>query len=229
MKYFKVFFILAVFCIPESPSWAQSLICCSQLVDVNGKWVGAGRGCKGYLEEHPEKRELVCDGLLKSNSLCAEIKDFCKLCSGKDGDASYLPDDPIVKSIINGFHAQGIPIGPEHILVQPDKNGGYDKFTVRLDAQGCVLPDGQCVMEAGEKGYLPEGKQETAFRHIYGSVLTVGSQTRVKTRTVNIETGVIMSTGQGDAGPGEKGVSDATAGALNKMGMACKQVKDLIL
>jgi len=44
---------------------------------------------------------------------------------------------------------------------------------------GCVLPDGQCVIEAGESGYLPEGKQEGAFRHLYGSIVTVGARTRV--------------------------------------------------
>lgn len=191
--------------------------------------MGANRECAGYLEDHPEKRDPACKELLETNSVCDELKPYCKLCSGKDGEDAYLPDDPIVQAVIKGFHAQGIMIGPEHILVQSYHNGAVDKFVVRLDKNGCVLPDGQCVMEAGENGYLPEGKQEGAFRHLYGSVVTAGNRTRVLTRIVNIETGEIMDTGKGDAGPGEQGASEATANALGNMGMPCTEVRGLIL
>ncbi len=217
-----------IFC-SGNPASAQELICCGFLVSVGGDWTGADRRCAEYLEDHPEKRELTCKWFLKTKSVCENLKPYCKLCSGKDGEDAYLPDDPIVQAIIAGFHAQGIPIGPEHILVQSYHNGAVDKFVVRLDKNGCVLPDGQCVMEAGENGYLPEGKQEGAFRHLYGSVVTVGNRTRVLTRTVNIETGEIMDTGKGDAGPGEQGASEATSNALSDMGMACKDVRGLIL
>lgn len=222
-------FAVAVILFSGDPASAQELICCGHLVSVGGDWTGADRRCVEYLEDHPEKREGACKGLLKTKSVCEALKPYCKLCSGKDGDKAYPPDDPVVQSIIKGFHAQGIMIGPEHILVQSYHNGAVDKFVVRLDKNGCVLPDGQCVMEAGENGYLPEGKQEGAFRHLYGSAVTVGSRTRVLTRTVNIETGEIMSTGKGDGGSGEQGLSDATSNALGNMGMACKEARGLIL
>lgn len=227
----KFFYLLITAFILRSgdPSWAQGLICCNQLVNMDGDWVGANRECAGYLEDHPEKRDPVCDDLLKTNSVCDELKPYCKLCSGKDGDDYYFPDDPIVQSIIKGFHAQGIMIGPEHILVQSHPSGEVDQFVVRLDANGCVLPDGQCVMEAGENGYLPEGKQKGAFRHLYGSIVTIGDKTRVLTRIVNIETGEIMSTGKGDAGSGEQGATEATSNALDNMKMTCKEVKGLVL
>ncbi|GEM_PF-5503632 len=231
MDHSRVLFIFAAVVIFGfgDPVNAQELTCCGRLVSVGGDWFGADRHCAEYLEAHPEKREGACKKFLKTKSVCEELKPYCKLCSGKDTDKAYSPDDPVVKSIIAGFHAQGIPIGPEHILVQSYHNGAVDKFVVRLDKNGCVLPDGQCVMEAGENGYLPKGKQEGAFRHLYGSAVTVGSRTRVLTRTVNIETGEIMSTGKGDGGSGDQGLSDATSNALGDMGMACKEARGLIL
>ncbi|OGX06415.1 MAG: hypothetical protein A2Z88_07085 [Omnitrophica WOR_2 bacterium GWA2_47_8] len=228
-NFLLLIFIVTLTLCSGNISRAQELVCCGHLVSVHGDWFGADRRCAGYLQDHPEKREMACKWFLEHNNVCEELKPYCKLCSGTDGEDTYPPDDPVVQSIIAGFHAQGIMIGPEYILVQSRHNGTVDRFVVRLDANGCVLPDGQCVIEAGESGYLPEGKQEGAFRHLYGSVVTLGKRTRVMTRIVNIETGVIMANGKGDGGVGASGMSEATANAVGNMGMTCKDVRGLIL
>lgn len=208
------------------PVFAQYVICCNEMIDVGGKWIGASRVCD-LTGVPPEKLADICKQIRAAGPLCPAVEKFCKACSGRDGEDAYAPDDPIVQQLIDGFRAHGIDIGPEHILVYEDKKKEFTRFVVRLDNYGCVLPDGQCVMEAGRSGAIPKGKQEGAKHHMYGGVKKYGTITRVWSRVVRVETGVILRAGKADA-TGENAIAKATTQALANMTMTCKEVRGLI-
>ncbi len=209
------------------PCRAQGIICCNLLLSFEGSWIGASRKCEEHLAQAPrDKRMKTCQQLREQGALCSAVEKLCRACSGRDGDGTYPPDHPVVQQIIQGFLSQGLEIGPEHILVQDDEKG-FVRFVVRLDKNGCVLPDGQCVMEAVTDGAAPQGKQEAAAHHLYGGIQVSGKMTRVWTRVVRIETGIVIRAGKAD-GSGPQPVTTATSASLGKMGMPCKKARGLM-
>lgn len=210
------------------PCNAQQLICCNIMLKFEGKWIGVNKRCQDEIKNASrDKRMRMCRELRKAGKLCPAVEQVCKACSGNDGDGTYPSDHPVVQQLIDGFHAQGIDIGPQHLLVEDDKGGDLIRFVVRLDRDSCVLPDGQCVVEAVTDGTVPEGKQVVAAYHLYGSIQQAGTKTRVSTRVVSIETGIIQRSGKADAS-GAGAISTATAASLDNMGTPCTQAKGLI-
>jgi hypothetical protein len=196
------------------------------MIDVGGNWIGASRVCD--LSGVPPERLIdICKRIRATGPLCPAVEKFCKACSGRDHEGTYAPDHPIVQQLIDGFRAHGIDIGPENIIVFEDTRKQFIRFILRLDKNGCVLPDVQCVMDAVNSGAVPQGKQEGAFLIMFGGAKTYGKITRVWNRVVRVETGQILRAGKADA-TGDNAIAKATTQSLEKMGMTCKQVRGLI-
>ena len=71
--------LLAVGALYPVPAMAQGVICCNQLIDVKGSWVGAGRRCNmdGL---NQGQRALVCDKLAKAGVTCEAVEPYCAKC-----------------------------------------------------------------------------------------------------------------------------------------------------
>ena len=215
---------------------AQDIICCGQLVRFGGDWFGALRQCKEKMEKAtPEQRRAVCQQL--KGSLCEDVAPYCQPCTGDEakkknfpGSDSLGPGDPIYDGMVDGARAAGITgFGPEHIGVQDHREKGNILFwQIRVDAQGCPLPTGDCVLWAGENGYLPEGKQEGAKEMILGAIQFAGNSVRVNGRFVSVETGVISKSAKATTtGTGREAVARAMADMLRQLGLRCQKARGL--
>lgn len=70
---------------------------------------------------------------------------------------------PILQALVKGFQSEGIKIGPAYVEVRgPRLKGEVATYSVRLDRNGCPLPNAACIVEAVNKGAVREGKQEFA-------------------------------------------------------------------
>ncbi len=215
---------------------AQDIICCNTLVRFGGSWIGAARQCKGPMDQGtPEQRASVCKQL--KGNFCADVAEYCQACTGEEakkrnpGGNSLGPGDPIYDGMVDGARAAGINgFSPEHIAIQDRRDrDGRLFWQIRVDADGCFLPGGDCILSAGDKGYLPEGKQPGAKQMALGSVQFAGSQVRVNGRYVNVETGVVQGAAASTAtGTGREAIAQATADMLQKLGMRCQKARGLI-
>src|SRR6185503_14115823 len=61
------------------PAAAQGVICCNQLIDVKGSWVGAGRKCNMQALSEGQ-RAMVCEKLSKAGVTCEPVEPYCKGC-----------------------------------------------------------------------------------------------------------------------------------------------------
>ena len=149
------------------PAAAQHVICCNLLVDFKGNWFGALRQCGEMLKDaKPQQIGAVCHAV-RSN-VCDEVAPYCRPCRGDEakkrnpGGNALGPGDAAYDGLVDGARAAGISgFGPEHVAAQ--QRDGRVFWQIRLDAGGCPLPGGDCIMAAGEDGYLPEGKQVGAY------------------------------------------------------------------
>lgn len=194
----------------------------------------AGTGmCADYWRVHDAlvNREVCCDA-------CAEAGASCQPCTGDEankrnpGGNSLGPGDPIYDGMVDGARAAGFAgFGPEHIAIQDHREkDGILKWQIRVDANGCPLPGGDCILWAGENGYLPEGKQEGAKQLLLGAIQFAGNAVRVNGRYVNVETGVIESAAKSDPVPGtdRAAIAQAMADMLGKLGLRCRNARGLI-
>ncbi len=62
-----------------APAVAQGVVCCNMLIDVKGKWIGAGRRCdmQGLSEG---QRAMVCEKLSKAGVMCEAAQPYCGKC-----------------------------------------------------------------------------------------------------------------------------------------------------
>jgi hypothetical protein len=215
---------------------AQDVICCNHLLSFGGDWFGASRQCRGTMEKGTEaQRRSVCKQL--KGKFCADVASYCQACTGDEarkrnpGGNSLGPGDPIYDGMVDGVRAAGITgFGPEHVGIQDRRErDGRLFWQIRVDAAGCPLPTGDCVLSAGENGYLPEGKQVGARQMLLGSVQFAGTLVRVNGRYVNVETGVIEGSAAGTAtGNGREAIAQAMAEMLKKLGTRCQQARGLV-
>ncbi len=219
-----------------SPAAAQHIICCNQLVQVHGDWFGALRQCREKLEElTPQERRAACQQL--KGNICEEVATYCQPCSGDEpkkrnpGRNALGPGDPIYDGMVDGARAAGFAgFGPEHIAIQDHREkDGILKWQIRVDAKGCPLPGGDCILWAGESGYLPEGKQEGAKQLLLGAIQFAGNSVRVNGRYVNVETGVVEGAAKSDPVPGtdRAAIARAMADMLRKLGLRCQKARGL--
>ena len=61
------------------PAAAQGVICCNQLIDVKGSWIGAGRKCNMQALSEGQ-RAMVCEKLSKAGSMCEAVQPYCGKC-----------------------------------------------------------------------------------------------------------------------------------------------------
>lgn len=217
---------------------AQDVICCNHLLSFGGDWFGALRQCRATMEKGSEtQRRAVCKQL--KGNFCADVASYCQACTGNEaknlGGNSLGPGDPIYDGMVDGARAAGISgFGPEHIGIQralgSREKGGFFKWQIRVDDAGCPLPNGNCILSAGEKGYLPQGKQPGAKQMLLGGIQFSGNALRVNGRYVNVETGVIEGAANSEivTGTGREAIAQAMADMLKKLGMRCQQARGLV-
>ena len=214
---------------------AQDVICCNHLLGFGGDWFGASRQCKGTMEKGTEaQRRSVCKQL--KGNFCADVASYCQACTGNEakslGGNSLGPGDPIYDGMVDGARAAGIRgFGPEHIGIQDRREkDGLVFWQIRVDDAGCPLPNGNCILSAGEKGYLPQGKQPGAKQMLLGAIQFAGTLVRVNGRYVNVETGVIQGGAKSEpvTGTGREAIAQAMADMLKKLGMRCQQARGLV-
>jgi hypothetical protein len=218
------------------PAAAQELICCNHLVSFGGDWFGALRQCGQKLETAtPKQRQVVCQQV--RGNFCEDVAPYCQPCKGDEakkgnpGGTSLGPGDPIFDGMVDGARAAGITgFGPEHFGIQ--RVPGVDailRWQIRVDADGCPLPNGDCILWAGKNGYLPEGKQVGAKQLVLGAIQFAGNTLRVNGRYVNVETGVIEGAANSAivTGTDREAIARAMADMLRKLGLRCQQARGL--
>ena len=88
----------------------QHIICCNQLVDVGGNWVGASRvaDCRDYMRRSPEARTQVCSRIRASGLVCEEA---AAACDGRDdtNDAPSCAFGSVIE-IQNQVLRESVPI-----------------------------------------------------------------------------------------------------------------------
>lgn len=212
---------------------AQGVICCNLLVDMDGDWFGALRQCRQKLAEaKPAQVRSACEQL--GRSACEEVEPYCQPCRGDEaskrdpGGGSLAPGHPVYDGLVDGARGAGVAgFGPEHVAAQ--ERGGRIFWQIRLDAGGCPLPGGDCILWAGENGYLPEGKQVGAKLMLLGSVQSAGDAVRVNGRTVSVETGVVQDSAVSPTvgGTGRGAVAQAMGAMLKELGLRCRKSRGL--
>ena len=219
-----------------APTAAQHVICCNLLVDVKGNWIGASRQCRQEMERaSPEQRRRACQQI--GSSICADVAPYCQACNGDEakkrnpGGNSMGPGDPAYDGIVDGARAAGISgFGPEHVGLQDRREkDSRIMWQIRIDGDGCPLPNGDCIQSAGESGQLPPGKQPGAKQMLLGSIFFAGNALRVNGRYVNVETGVVQGAAQSEtvSGTGREAIAQAMADMLRKLGLRCQQARGL--
>lgn len=221
------------------PASAQDVICCNRLIGIDGDWFGALRDCAGTLEDAtPAQRQIVCDVFQPPAAMCPDAAPYCggSLCDGSepmkldpDDEEVLGPDSPLVQGLVEGLVDSGVAgVGAEHVLLQQRQRTGRIQFTIRLDADGCLLVTGSCVLWAGSQGLIPEGSQPGALRLLFGSIELRGRKVRVRARIVDVETGVVLDAAKGTAkGEPPLAVANAFAEALAKLDMSCLEAHTL--
>jgi len=222
--------LLAAVLVLPRPAAAQEIICCGLLVGFGGDWFGALRECRQKLEEAgAEKRRSVCQQL--GGSTCEDVAPYCQPCRGDEakkrdpGGNSLGPGDPVFDGLVDGARNAGYGgFGPHHMGAQA--RDGRIFFQIRMDADGCPLPNGSCIMQAVEDGSLPPGKQPGGKLMFLGSVQIAGSATRVNGRHVNVETGVIQDAAAATVeGNDRAAIAKAMADMLQKLGVRCRKAR----
>ena len=146
-----------------------------------------------------------------------------------DDDGGNGTDDPIEQGLVEGMQAAGVAnFSADHIIVtQTDDN--FWKFFIRLDADGCPLPEGACIFDAIDRGEVPPGSQVGAKTVLLGAVQISGSVTRVNARFVNVETGEIIDSRRADGGGNDAAaVAEAAAQVFRDLVMTCDRAKGLL-
>jgi len=162
--------------------------------------------------------------------------ECCAPCKGDEaqkanpGGNALGPGDPIYDGMVDGARAAGLAgFGPEHIAIQDlREKDGILKWQIRVDANGCPLPSAACILYAGEKGCIPEGKQEGAKQLLLGAIQFAGNAVRVNGRYVDVETGVVEGAAKATAtGTGRDAVARAMADMLRQLGLRCQKARGL--
>lgn len=121
-------------------------------------------------------------------------------CAGQD------TPDGFGSAVSNGM---GVGLGD----VSVSEGGSMPTIAVRTRG-GCPLPNMACISQSVVAGTVPPGSVQGADYMILGSIEQVNGETRVFLRAVNVETGVVVDAGMGDAnGTGADAVQQATAAA----------------
>ncbi len=124
----------------------------------------------------------------------------------------------IEQAIGDGLRAAGFDPRADSVYVFR-RSGGLICFQIRLGTQGQALPSLSCIaghLEAGDD--IEPGSLQGTRTVIIGCIQQAGGRTRVTSREVDIETGVIGETGKGDAaGTDSDAIRDAAESAFEDL------------
>jgi len=123
-------------------------------------------------------------------------------------------DGEVQAAFVNAFRSQGVAAGPEHVTVfDTDKENPFT-FIIRVSKDHCVLPHRRAIA----RECIKLGSQEGAMHAFIGGIQRTSHRTRATIRVVNVETGVVESTGKGDTdGTNSQAIEQAVEKALDAM------------
>ncbi len=145
--------------LPPMAARAQSIICCSQNIGVDGHWVGSGRvaDCQGYFNSAPtailrrmcqQRQVLSCINTAR----CSELPSEETTPQDAATSDAALPSDPNRDGLELGFYGTPPPTPPAPpagrvspprlaylVMWPPGNNKEVTSFTVWLDRNACPL------------------------------------------------------------------------------------------
>lgn len=148
----------------------------------------------------------------------------CDPWDGRTGPAGGEAEQ-IRVALAQGVAARGGHADASYVSIEGETNAGpFLKFSMILGRGDRPLPNRDCIREKGANGEIPEGSEEGGKKILTGGVQQTEDATRVTVRTVDVETGQVLATGQGDASGTDAGaIQQATNAALGQLGMGFGQ------
>ena len=139
-------------------------------------------------------------------------------CGGTNGAGGAAGD--FQRAVATALRHHGANINAQEISVQGSWPGPLTHFFVRIGHNNNALPSMECLEQGIAAGQVSAGSLEGAKSMLIGTVQTVGNQTRVYVRVVDVATGVITDSGAGTAtGTNASAVQQATDQALSNAGL----------
>jgi hypothetical protein len=224
---------LMAFALVAGAAAAQSVICCDQIVPVEGNWVGAGRvaDCQQEFDSLPpmdakkwckQRNRLACLDMRRCGDFAGDPDAAPKPSSnGRGSDGVHASASPDVRDgLEEGFGSPeptpGTAPPPPTVFFltwPPDPDGTpVHGFKVWLDAAGCALP---IEPDGGVRG--------SATRMVLGSLARRGGRSQVELRASDLASGAVTAPASADA-PGEdaRAVASAARSALEGLGLHCQ-------
>lgn len=151
--------------VAAAPAAAQGVVCCNMLIDVKGKWIGAGRRCdmQGLSEG---QRAMVCEKLGKAGVTCEPVEPYCKGCD-KEAIAKARADYERLLKTYQEIRANADALGLEaqKVVQQGEKIWSDYFFGLGRKAMTKVLtkplPD---AAKRGLSGYSAAKSPESALK-----------------------------------------------------------------
>jgi hypothetical protein len=222
------------FAVVAGAAAAQSVICCDQIVPVDGNWVGAGRvaDCQREFDSLPpieakkwckQRNRLACLDMRRCGDFAGDPDAAPEPSSGGRGSggphASASPDvrDGLEEGFGSPEPTPGTAPPPPTVffLTWPSDPDGtpVHGFKVWLDHAGCALP---IEPDGGARG--------SATRMVLGSLARRGGRSQVELRASDLASGAVTAPASADA-PGEdaRAVASAARSALEGLGLHCQQ------
>ncbi len=124
--------------------------------------------------------------------------------------ASSSRSSKLQESIADALSSHGHLTHPDDVQIDT-RYGHLTRFVVRMSRDNGPLPTLACLQNQVANGNVPPGSIQGANKLLLGSVQQVGNQVRVTTRIVDVETGTILATGEGNAAGTDQNAIDQAA------------------
>ena len=126
------------------------------------------------------------------------------------------PDDQAVRlqdAVVAAIDAEGV--GNEFVNASwPDENTMLPRFAMRVSREGCALPSIRSIMARCAE----PGEHRGASHLLIGSVQQANNRTRANVRIVEVETGIVETTGRADAtGTDDEALRQSLVHAMEKL------------
>jgi hypothetical protein len=225
-----LFLAASALALAVTPTRAQDVICCMDIINVGGDWFGAIRleNCQKYFDEAAtpvlrklcrERRSLACINTSRCNGLPPE--DTAAK-NPPSGGTAALPPNPDRDGLGDGFG--GLPPAPPTGGISPPRlvylimgapSGGKPliAFTVFLDRAACLVP-------------LANNNQPSdpaAAKHVVrGRIARSDGRVRIEAEASELAGGAKLGSFTGEAeGEDAAAVAKATRAVTEKMKLVC--------
>jgi hypothetical protein len=146
-----------------------AIVCCNVPVNVDEEWIGTDHSldCAAYLEgQSAEGRDAICRQLRAGAAICPAVAAYCEEAPAPTCGPPCTGDD--WSNVPEEHRADALPSGERLVggVAEAFQDAGVEAFgphfSVRLDVNGCPMPNVACTYEAISRGNIPEGSLEGA-------------------------------------------------------------------